>query len=178
MESSSSGSSSERGARRGVVYVGHIPHGFYEEEMRSYFSQFGTVIRLRHVRSRKSGRSCGYGFVEFACEEVARIVADTMHNYLMHNKLLKCQFLAPGSVHRGMLVRGRRRREHSLETRNKAAQRLHNQGRSAAQFVRCVRRARARERKKEGRLKELGVDYQLPARTGVGEPKHTHFTSN
>ena len=37
------------------------------------------------------------------------------------------QFLAPGSVHRGMLVRGRRRREHSLETRNKAAQRLHNQ---------------------------------------------------
>ena len=52
------------------------------------------------------------------------------------------------------------------------------QGRSAAQFVRCVRRARARERKKEGRLKELGVDYQLPARTGVGEPKHTHFTSN
>ena len=38
----------------------------------------------------QSGRSCGYGFVEFGCEEVARIVADTMHNYLMHNKLLKC----------------------------------------------------------------------------------------
>ena len=37
----------------GVVYVGHIPHGFYEKEMRSYFSQFGTVTRLRLARSKK-----------------------------------------------------------------------------------------------------------------------------
>ena len=41
--------------RPGVVYVGHIPHGFYEEEMRKYFSQFGTVTRLRLARSRKVG---------------------------------------------------------------------------------------------------------------------------
>jgi len=26
-----------------VVYVGHIPHGFYEEQMRGFFSQFGDV---------------------------------------------------------------------------------------------------------------------------------------
>jgi len=39
----------------GVVYVGHIPHGFYEEQMRKYFSQFGTVTRLKLARSRKVG---------------------------------------------------------------------------------------------------------------------------
>ena len=37
----------------GVVYVGHIPHGFFEEQMRKYFSQFGTVTRLKLSRSKK-----------------------------------------------------------------------------------------------------------------------------
>lgn len=38
---------------RGVIYLGHIPYGFFEEEMRNYFSQFGTVTRLKLYRSRK-----------------------------------------------------------------------------------------------------------------------------
>ena len=95
-----------------MIYVGHIPHGFYEEEMKRYFSQFGTVTRLRLARSKKvscspspliqvypsypffqSGRSKGYAFVEFECDEVAKIVAGTMNNYLMFDKLLKCKSL-------------------------------------------------------------------------------------
>ena len=35
------------------MYLGHIPHGFYEEEMRKYFSQFGRVTRLKLSRSKK-----------------------------------------------------------------------------------------------------------------------------
>lgn len=38
---------------RGVVYLRHIPEGFYEEEMHSYFSQFGRVTRLSLIRSKK-----------------------------------------------------------------------------------------------------------------------------
>ncbi len=38
----------------GVVYVGRIPHGFYENEMRQYFSQFGTISKLRLSRNRKT----------------------------------------------------------------------------------------------------------------------------
>ena len=37
----------------GVIYLGRIPHGFYEEEMESYFSQFGQVSRLRLSRNKK-----------------------------------------------------------------------------------------------------------------------------
>lgn len=40
-------------SERGVIYLGHIPHGFYEEEIRSYFTQFGTVTRLKLYRSKK-----------------------------------------------------------------------------------------------------------------------------
>lgn len=38
--------------QRGIVYLGHIPHGFYEEQMTEYFTQFGKVTRVRVVRSR------------------------------------------------------------------------------------------------------------------------------
>ena len=37
----------------GAIYVGHIPHGFYEQEMRKYFSQFGTVTSVYMARSAK-----------------------------------------------------------------------------------------------------------------------------
>jgi len=39
--------------QRGVLYISHIPHGFYEDQMKSYFSQFGEVTRLRLSRNRK-----------------------------------------------------------------------------------------------------------------------------
>lgn len=37
-------SKSEADQMSSVVYVGHIPHGFFEEQMRGFFTQFGDVI--------------------------------------------------------------------------------------------------------------------------------------
>jgi nucleolar protein 15 len=37
--------------KRGVVYIGHLPHGFYEEELKKFFSQFGEVSRVKVSRS-------------------------------------------------------------------------------------------------------------------------------
>ena len=37
------GPASDSNGMSSVVYVGHIPHGFYEEQMRGFFSQFGDV---------------------------------------------------------------------------------------------------------------------------------------
>jgi RNA recognition motif-containing protein len=38
----------------------------------------------------QTGGSKGYAFVEFACDDVAKIVAETMNNYMMFGRLLKC----------------------------------------------------------------------------------------
>lgn len=38
---------------RGVVYLGHLPHGFFEEQIKDYFKQFGSVTRVRVSRSKK-----------------------------------------------------------------------------------------------------------------------------
>ena len=37
----------------GTLYVGRIPHGFYEDEMKEYFTQFGDVTKVRLARNRK-----------------------------------------------------------------------------------------------------------------------------
>ena len=44
-------------------------------------------------RSSKTGASKGYAFVEFMFKDVAKIVAETMNNYLMFEKLVKCQLV-------------------------------------------------------------------------------------
>lgn len=38
---------------RGVIVLSRIPRGFYENEMRGFFSQFGQVTRLRLSRNPK-----------------------------------------------------------------------------------------------------------------------------
>lgn len=42
----------------------------------------------------QTGRSKGYGFVEFECDEVATIVGETMNNYLIGERLIKCELRA------------------------------------------------------------------------------------
>ena len=36
-----------------VVYIGHIPHGFYEQQIFTYSKQFGQVKRVHVARSGK-----------------------------------------------------------------------------------------------------------------------------
>ncbi|XP_076246298.1 MKI67 FHA domain-interacting nucleolar phosphoprotein isoform X2 [Calliopsis andreniformis] len=90
---------SQKRRPRGLVYVGHIPHGFYEEQMSDYFKQFGKVTRVRVVRSKNTGRSRGYGYIEFLHPEVAKIAAETMNNYLMCGRLLKATYIPPEKQH-------------------------------------------------------------------------------
>ncbi|XP_076750626.1 MKI67 FHA domain-interacting nucleolar phosphoprotein-like [Xylocopa sonorina] len=94
-----------RRKKRGIVYVGHIPHGFYEEQMTEYFKQFGRVTNVRLVRSKNSGKSCGYGYVEFMYPKVAEIAAETMNNYLMCGRLLKATYIPPEKQHDGFFTR-------------------------------------------------------------------------
>lgn len=41
----------------------------------------------------QTGNSKGYAFIEYECDDVAKIVAETMNNYLMGEKLIKCKYI-------------------------------------------------------------------------------------
>lgn len=82
---------------KGIIYVKHLPHGFFENQLRTFFCQFGDVTRVHVARSKKTLRSRGYAYVEFRYREVAQIASETMNNYLMFGKLLKTGLLPAGA---------------------------------------------------------------------------------
>lgn len=84
-------------AKKGVIYLGRIPDGFYEEEMKKYFSQFGDITRVKLSRNRKTGKSKHYGFIEFDNQAVAKIASETMNNYLLYGHLIKCYVVEDSS---------------------------------------------------------------------------------
>lgn len=83
-----------------IVYVGHLPDDFEEKEMRKYFKQFGTIKNLQLSRSKKTGNSKHYGWIEFETTEIASIVAKAMNNYLLfNNSILVCNVVPKSKVH-------------------------------------------------------------------------------
>jgi nucleolar protein 15 len=57
--------------KKGTIYIGHLPKGFNENELKKFFSQFGQVSKLRVSRSAKTARPRGYAFLEFQDKDVA-----------------------------------------------------------------------------------------------------------
>jgi cold-inducible RNA-binding protein len=54
------------------LYVGNLPYNTTEEDLRNLFSQYGNVDNVAVVTDRDTGRSRGFGFVEFADDNEAR----------------------------------------------------------------------------------------------------------
>lgn len=46
------------------IYVGNLPFGTTEEELRSMFADYGVVDRASIITDRATGRSRGFGFIE------------------------------------------------------------------------------------------------------------------
>lgn len=166
---------------RGVVYVGHIPDGFAEPQMRKFFSQFGKVARLRLSRSKKNARSKGYAFVEFEEESVAKIVASTMHKYLLFGKTLQCHLMEKDKQH-PMLFKGSKKKFGNFSNlRRKKFRTTHNdrpKKEMDGQELPCqtTRQAKRKERmaqKLKGVLANLGVDYDVDGIDGVEEDVST-----
>jgi len=48
------------------IYVGNLSFQATADDLRTLFSQYGTVTRAQIVTDRETGRSRGFGFVEMA----------------------------------------------------------------------------------------------------------------
>ena len=46
------------------IYVGNLSWGSTEDDVRNFFSKFGTVESVAVITDRETGRSRGFGFVE------------------------------------------------------------------------------------------------------------------
>jgi len=145
---------------RGVIFLGHLPYGFFEKQLKIFFNQFGVVTRIKLSRNKKSGKSKHYAFIEFMDPIVAKIVADTMHGYIMFSHVLVCKVIPPDQVHPKMFsnsnkcfVPKKTRVNHAKEV---------NKVRTAAESEKRAKRLLGRESQKRKKLLTLGIDYNFP----------------
>jgi nucleolar protein 15 len=151
----------------GAVFVGRIPHGFHENEMRQYFSQFGTITNLRLSRNRKTGASKHFAFVEFESDEVAKIVAQTMDNYLMFGHILKCKHAPTESLHPDVW-KGANKRFKKVPF-NKIEKRKLEEPKTKDKWTSKIAREQGKRAAKAEKMKGMGYEYDLPQIQTVDE---------
>ena len=54
------------------LYVGNLSYNTYEDNLRTLFQSFGTVVSAKIITDRDSGNSKGFGFVEMGSDDEAR----------------------------------------------------------------------------------------------------------
>ena len=62
-----------------TLYVGNLPYRVNEQDVKAHFGLHGTVISVRLMKDRRTGKRKGYGFVEMLgdAEQVVQILNDT-----------------------------------------------------------------------------------------------------
>lgn len=144
----------------GVVYVGRIPHGFYEHEMREYFKQFGTILKLRLSRNRRTGQSKHIAWIQFESASVADIVARTMDNYLLFNHILKVKLIpdeqVPADLFKGANRRFKKIPWNRIEGRKLAL------GTTEEVWGKRIEKEQKRREEKAKKLKEIGYEFDAP----------------
>lgn len=141
----------------GVVYIGRIPHGLYEKEMKEYFGQFGTISKIRISRNKTTGKSKHYGFIEFESKGVADIVCEVMDNYLLFGHLLKVKLMDPSQIHENLWI-GANQKYHSVPWDLVNSQRSHRK--HPREYWEQKQEEFDQQREAKARkLKELGIVY-------------------
>lgn len=62
------------------LFVGGLPFSTTDEELQQLFSAHGTVASAVVVKDRDTGRSKGFGFVEFENDEEGKAAEKALHN--------------------------------------------------------------------------------------------------
>ncbi|MCJ7652803.1 MAG: RNA-binding protein [Actinobacteria bacterium] len=61
------------------IYVGNLSYSTTEEDIRSAFSQFGTIDSADVIMDRSTGRSKGFGFVEMSNDAEAKAAIEGLN---------------------------------------------------------------------------------------------------
>ncbi|KAI0513218.1 RNA-binding domain-containing protein [Xylaria bambusicola] len=144
----------------GVVYVGRIPRGFYEHQMREYFSQFGDVSRIRMSRNKLTGQSKHFAFIEFAEHGVAEIVAKTMDNYLLAGHILKVKMVPKSQIHEKLWV-GANKRFKKIPWNKMAGNKL-KKPLSESAWTEKISKEETKRNERAKKLLELGYEFEAP----------------
>ncbi|EWM28316.1 Nucleotide-binding protein [Nannochloropsis gaditana] len=73
------------------LFVFHLPSNFSNADCFNLFSAYGTIISVRIMVEKGTGRSRGFGFVSFDSETAAELAIEMLDGYQLGHKRLKVQ---------------------------------------------------------------------------------------
>lgn len=62
------------------LFVGSLSWGTDDDGLQAAFAPFGTVLSATVIKDRESGRSKGFGFVEYETAEEGKAAIDALNN--------------------------------------------------------------------------------------------------
>ncbi len=71
-----------------TLYVGNLPYRANEEAVRELFQQSGTVVNVRLMKDRQTGRRRGFGFVEVASKDANKMI-QKLNDFEFEGRTLK-----------------------------------------------------------------------------------------
>jgi RNA recognition motif-containing protein len=69
------------GMDNATAYVANLPWRATEDDLASLFSRFGAVVDVRIIQDPATGRSRGYGFVDFTDPDSVREAVAALNGY-------------------------------------------------------------------------------------------------
>lgn len=148
-----------------MIYLGHIPYGFFETEMKKFFRQFGEVKRLKLSRSPKTQNSRGFAFIEFENPTIAKVVAEAMNGYFLMERRLICHVVDPDEIHGGKLYSAKKTKKSKKASEKSTAMEVDEveiSERSAEDVQKMLQQHQKDVQKKQKKLAALGFDFQIP----------------
>jgi len=71
------------------LYVGNLPYTTNDDSLRDHFASAGTVASASVVMDRETGRSRGFGFVEFENDDEGRAAIEQLDGKPLEDRELK-----------------------------------------------------------------------------------------
>ncbi len=77
------------------IYVGNLDYGVTKDQLEELFSEVGQVTDAVVITDRNTGRSKGFGFVEFGTEEAATKAVEKFNGFDFQGRELKIDYAKP-----------------------------------------------------------------------------------
>ncbi|KAJ1944439.1 RNA-binding protein Cwf29, partial [Kickxella alabastrina] len=71
------------------IFIGGLPFGLTEGDVICVFSQFGEVININLVRDKDTGKSKGYGFLQYEDQRSTVLAVDNLNGTKVLDRVLR-----------------------------------------------------------------------------------------
>ncbi|MBK6828273.1 MAG: RNA-binding protein [Chitinophagaceae bacterium] len=77
------------------IYVSNLPFAVVDEDLRSYFAEYGEVISAKVIMDKYTNRSKGFGFVEMSDDAAGQKAISELDGATVEGRSIKVNIAKP-----------------------------------------------------------------------------------